>query len=87
VRAEKRVDTVLLTIEDKGPGVAEQNLDRLFEPFFRPEPSRDSDSGGVGLGLAIVKRCIDTCKGSVSAANRKPNGFAVTISLWSRSSA
>lgn len=86
VRAEKRADTVLLIVEDKGPGVAAQYLDRLFEPFFRPEPSRDRDSGGVGLGLAIVKRCIDTCKGSVSAANLAPNGFAVTISLLSGSS-
>jgi two-component system, OmpR family, sensor histidine kinase CpxA len=81
VKVEKRADTVPLTVEDQGPGVASQNLDRLFELFFRPEPSRDRDSGGVGLGLAIVKTCIETCKGSVSAANLKPNGFAVTIRL------
>jgi two-component system sensor histidine kinase CpxA len=64
-----------------GSGVPDDLLDQLFEPFFRPEASRDRDSGGVGLGLAIVKTCVETCKGTVSAANLKPKGFAVTIHL------
>ncbi|MCI5139863.1 MAG: ATP-binding protein, partial [Candidatus Electrothrix sp. AR1] len=72
---------VILTVKDSGPGVAEEYLDRLFDPFFRPEPSRDRDSGGVGLGMAIVKTCVAACKGTVSARNREPNGFAVTIRL------
>ncbi|MCI5131524.1 MAG: sensor histidine kinase [Candidatus Electrothrix sp. EH2] len=72
---------VVLTVQDSGPGVAEEYLDRLFDPFFRPEPSRDQDSGGVGLGTAIVKTCVVACKGTVSARNRKPHGFAVTITL------
>lgn len=83
VSAEKSADGVLLTVKDSGPGVPEEYLHRLFEPFFRPEAARDRDSGGVGLGLAIVKTCVETCKGSVSAANLKPNGFAVVIRLES----
>lgn len=79
--ATKSGDKVKLAVKDRGSGVPEDFLDRLFEPFFRPETSRDRDSGGVGLGLAIVKTCVDTCKGNVSAANRKPNGLAVSISL------
>jgi two-component system sensor histidine kinase CpxA len=81
VTAEKRSDGVEIKVRDAGPGVPENLLDQLFEPFFRPEASRDRDSGGVGLGLAIVKTCVETCKGTVSAANLKPNGFVVTITL------
>jgi len=81
VFAERKKEGVAVEVRDTGPGVPEDLLDQLFEPFFRPEPSRDRDSGGVGLGLAIVKTCIETCKGTVSARNLKPKGFAVTITL------
>lgn len=81
VSAEKRKDAVEIEVRDNGSGVPEELLDQLFEPFFRPEPSRDRDSGGVGLGLAIVKTCVEACKGRVSAANLQPNGLAVTIIL------
>ncbi|MCP4118255.1 MAG: HAMP domain-containing histidine kinase [Desulfobacteraceae bacterium] len=81
VSAERRNHGVAIEVRDLGTGVPDHLLDQLFEPFFRPEPSRDRDSGGVGLGLAIVKTCIETCKGSVSARNLKTGGFAVTIIL------
>ncbi|MDY6838908.1 MAG: HAMP domain-containing sensor histidine kinase [Thermodesulfobacteriota bacterium] len=81
LNAEKRNDVVEIEVRDAGSGVPENLLDQLFEPFFRPEASRDRDSGGVGLGLAIVKTCIETCKGTVSARNLEPTGFAVTITL------
>lgn len=81
VSAKGRKDAVAIEVRDFGPGVSEELLDQLFEPFFRPEFSRDRDLGGVGLGLAIVKTCIETCKGTASARNLKPKGFAVTIIL------
>ncbi|MDX2451538.1 HAMP domain-containing sensor histidine kinase, partial [Desulfosarcina sp.] len=81
VNAQKRNGGVEIQVQDAGSGVPDDLLDQLFEPFFRPEASRDRDSGGVGLGLAIVKTCVETCKGTVSAANLKPKGFAVTIHL------
>ena len=81
VAAEKRKDSVDIVVRDNGPGVPEDLLDQLFEPFFRPEASRGRDSGGVGLGLAIVKTCVETCRGAVSADNIEPRGFAVTITL------
>ncbi len=83
VTAQKINGGVEIEVRDAGSGVPEDLLDQLFEPFFRPEASRDRDSGGVGLGLAIVKTCVETCKGTVSAANLKPKGFAVTINLKS----
>jgi len=81
VTAEKKLGAVEIEVRDNGSGVPADLLDQLFEPFFRPEASRDRDSGGVGLGLAIVKTCVETCKGTVSAANLQPNGFVVTITL------
>jgi len=81
VTAEETKEIVKIVVRDHGPGVPADLLDQLFEPFFRPELSRNRDSGGVGLGLAIVKTCVETCRGTVSAANLHPHGFAVTISL------
>ena len=81
ITAEKKKQWVDIGIRDNGPGVSEEFLDQLFEPFFRPEASRDRDSGGVGLGLAIVKTCVEACRGTVTARNLKPKGFAVTITL------
>jgi two-component system sensor histidine kinase CpxA len=74
-------DEVVLTIADSGPGVPEEMLDRLFEPFFRPDASRARETGGTGLGLAIVKSCILACGGSVQLFNRQPHGLAARIRL------
>jgi two-component system sensor histidine kinase CpxA len=81
IAAEKTKDAIEISIRDSGPGVPEEVLSQLFEPFFRPEPSRGRDSGGVGLGLAIVKTCIDACNGTVSARNLKPRGFEIRLTF------
>ncbi len=79
--AHARNGEVRITVSDEGPGVPEAEVSRLFEPFYRPEPSRSRELGGVGLGLAIVKTCVDACAGSVTARNRAPRGFEVEIRL------
>lgn len=71
----------VLTISDSGPGVPEDAIKLLGEPFYRPEPSRDRRSGGVGLGLAIVKTCIERCNGTFAVRNRKPSGLVVTMKI------
>ena len=73
--------TVVLTIRDAGPGVPDDALPRLFDPFFRPDTSRTAVTGGTGLGLAIVKTCAEACGGSVRAENLRPKGFSITITL------
>lgn len=80
IRARSEDEGVELVVRDHGPGVPEAALPHLFEPFFRPDVSRSSDTGGVGLGLAIVKTCVSACGGDVSAASAHP-GFAVRIRL------
>jgi two-component system sensor histidine kinase CpxA len=81
VSAKRKGNKTEIEVRDFGPGVPDDLVEQLFEPFFRPQPSRDRCSGGVGLGLAIVKTCIETCNGTVSARNLKPKGFAVTLTL------
>ena len=76
---------VRFTVLDEGPGVPEDDLPKLFDPFFRSDPSRTRETGGVGLGLAIVKACVDACGGSVTAANQPSGGLVVTISLQAAS--
>ena len=72
---------VLITVSDQGPGVPEGSLAQLFDPFYRTEPSRNRETGGVGLGLAIVKTCVESCQGTVSCRNREPSGLEVTIRM------
>jgi two-component system sensor histidine kinase CpxA len=72
---------VLLTVSDNGPGVPEQALANLFDPFFRLESARDRASGGAGLGLAIVRTCVESCGGTVSARNRAGAGLEIQFRL------
>ncbi len=81
VAAQARNGEVELTVADNGPGVPEEELARLFDPFYRVDVSRDRATGGVGLGLSIVKTCIESCRGTVTCRNRKPSGLEVMIRL------
>ncbi len=68
VSAIREGNRVVLAVEDQGPGVPPADLDRLGEPFFRPELARTREGGGVGLGLAIVRSSIAACQGEVRFA-------------------
>jgi two-component system sensor histidine kinase CpxA len=72
---------VYITVADQGPGVPEHALEEIFAPFYRLDPSRNHQTGGVGLGLAIVKTCIESCRGTVRCRNLQPSGFEVEIQL------
>lgn len=74
---------VLVTINDRGPGVPSQALSKLFDPFYRVDTARARETGGVGLGLAIVKSCIQACGGTVVARHREDGatGLAMEIVL------
>jgi len=81
VSAQAQNNQVLLTVSDCGPGVPEEALPQLFDPFFRLDSSRSRETGGFGLGMAIVKTCVQACDGSVVARNRQPAGLQVEITL------
>ncbi len=74
-------EEVRVVVADRGPGVPASELEKIFDPFYRGEPSRSRETGGIGLGLAIVKSCVEACGGGVSAANAQPTGLEVTLRL------
>lgn len=79
--AQREGAMIALTVADSGPGVPAEELTRIFDPFYRVDPSRDRTTGGTGLGLAIVKTCVESCGGTVSGRNRSHSGLEVTIRL------
>jgi signal transduction histidine kinase len=69
-----------LSILDRGPGVPEDELNRIFELFFRSSRTK-SDSSGHGLGLSIARRIVEAHNGFIRAANRQDGGLRVDITL------
>ena len=55
VSLAREADEAVVRIADEGPGLADADLERAFEPFYRTEPSRNRDSGGIGLGLSVAR--------------------------------
>ena len=72
---------VILTVEDQGPGIPEEDLERVFDRFFRVDKARSRAAGGTGLGLAIVSDTVRRRGGTVWAKNR-PEGGAVFTVQW-----
>lgn len=70
-----------IAIADDGPGVPEEQLDQVFQPFYRMESSRNRETGGVGLGLSVVRTIINSHGGDVLLANREAGGLNVRIVL------
>jgi two-component system phosphate regulon sensor histidine kinase PhoR len=78
----RRLDgAVELSVADRGPGIPEADLPRIFERFYRVDRSRTRDPGGTGLGLSIVRHLVELHGGRVTAANRPGGGAVFTVSL------
>ncbi len=74
-------DRLVLHVSDRGPGVAGEELTRIFEPFYRGDSSRDHRQDSQGIGLAITSRVVELHGGRVDARNREGGGLEVTITL------
>lgn len=72
---------LILTIEDQGPGVPEEQLENIFNPFYRVDTSREKKTGGYGLGLAIAEKAVLLHHGKVYAANKPEGGLKVSVEL------
>lgn len=79
--------TVELTVADEGPGIPDNELEHVFDRFWRGEKSRARATGGAGLGLSIARQLVEAQGGKISARNRKPRGFEVQITLPEKNSA
>jgi signal transduction histidine kinase len=68
-----------LRMRDNGPGIAEEMLERVFDPFFRLEASRSRDTGGTGLGLSIARNSARAAGGELSLHNLPPGGVEARL--------
>jgi signal transduction histidine kinase len=73
--------TIEIVIDDEGPGIPEQELTRVFQPFYRVEESRSRDTGGVGMGLAIALSAVQAHGGELTLRNRPTGGLRASIVL------
>ena len=78
---DKKSDNITITISDHGPGIPESEFNRVFEPFYRLEKSRNKATGGTGLGLFIAKNIIAHHNGQIVLSNKASGGLQVSIIL------
>lgn len=73
--------TIQIAIKDNGPGIPDDQLATVYEPFVRLEASRNRETGGVGLGLTIAKSNIEANGGSIMLRNRHAGGLCAVVTL------
>jgi signal transduction histidine kinase len=80
LEASRRGDLLQLAVQDTGEGIAAEDLDRIFDPFFRGDPARSGP--GAGLGLALAKRIVEALGGHISAETTGPGArFALELPI------
>jgi len=72
---------LVIRVCDDGPGIPEKDLERVFEPFYRVESSRNVETGGTGLGLSIARDIAQAHGGSLELRNRSPHGLEAILTL------
>ena len=81
IRGNVRNSSILLVIEDSGPGIEHDDLDKIFERFYRTDSSRNRHHGGSGLGLAISREIVKLHGGEIYAESESGKGASIFISL------
>jgi signal transduction histidine kinase len=79
VTMAERPDTVLIIVEDDGPGIPQELRERVLEPFFKSDQSRAG--GGFGLGLSIVADIVHSHQGTLELRQRNPVGLSVVVAI------
>lgn len=74
-------ERVVIAVEDDGPGIPTEELEKVFAPFYRVDRSRNRDTGGVGLGLAVARTVARGHGGDVTLANRAEGGLSARLEL------
>lgn len=80
-RAWRDGDMAVVDVDDEGPGIPPGEAERLFEPFYRLESSRNRETGGIGLGLSLVRSTARAHGGDVVLANRPEGGLRARVTL------
>ena len=81
VRVTCLPDTAVLSVEDNGIGIPPEDLDRIFERFYRVDKSRSKEVGGTGLGLSIVKHTVRTLDAQISVTSELGKGSVFTVTF------
>lgn len=81
VRVVEQENEALITVADDGPGLSRDQMEHVFQRFYRSDPSRTRQSGGAGLGLAIVQAIVKAHGGQVTVASEPGQGTRFTVSL------
>ena len=81
VSAQSRTGQAAISVSDTGPGIAPEDLPRLFDRFYRGDPSRSRSTGGAGLGLTIARRLIEAHGGTIEADSALGQGSRFTVCL------
>jgi len=81
VTLTERDERVLITVEDNGPGIPDDELAAVLQPFYRVESSRNRETGGTGLGLAIAAQLTAQLDGQLQLTNRPEGGLCARITL------
>ena len=81
VTVDDNDERLAIVIRDEGPGIPDAELERVFEPFYRLERSRNRETGGTGLGLTIARGIAEAHGGSLSLRNRSEGGLEVRLIL------
>lgn len=86
VRLREKDDLCRVEVEDTGPGISPENLERVFERFFRADRARARHGGGFGLGLAICRQIVENLNGTIGVHSEPPAGttFYFTLPLMKR---
>jgi two-component system sensor histidine kinase CpxA len=74
-------EEIVVRVLDSGPGVPNDALQKIFEPFYRLDDARNRQTGGAGLGLSIADRAVRLHGGQLRASNRKGGGLEVEIRI------
>ena len=78
---ERRGESAIIRVEDRGPGIPPELLEKVFEPYFRVEGSRSRGTGGTGLGLTIARNMVLLNDGTLTLENREGGGLRAAITL------
>lgn len=81
IRTEDNGEYVRIDIEDNGSGICEEDLQYIFDRFYRADASRNTKTGGSGLGLAIAKKVIEDHFGKIQATSEKGKGTTISFTL------